>query len=106
MSEKVYNKLVRDKIPEIIAASGKKCITHIADTDEYRDFLFKKVAEEIEEFKETPNAEEAADIMEIVKAIFAEYGIDEGVIEDTRVNKYAKRGGFKDRIILEKVVEE
>ena len=60
-SEKIYNKLVRDKIPEVIEGTGKKYSSHIADENEYKEELLKKVYEELEEFKENPCAEEMAD---------------------------------------------
>ena len=58
------------------------------------------------EFKSTPNAEEAADILEIVYALFNSYQLGINEIERSRVEKLYKRGGFDDRIILEKVIEK
>ena len=65
-NEKIYNKLVRDKIPEVIESSGKFFSSHIAEELEYKEELFKKAYEELEEFRETPCAEEMADIFEVL----------------------------------------
>ena len=106
MKEINYDKLVRDKIPSIIETSGKICVSRIADDKEYRTKIFEKVQEELMEFKSTPNAEEAADILEIVYALFNSYQLGINEIERSRVEKLYKRGGFEDRIILEKVIEK
>lgn len=60
--EKIYNKLVRDKILEVIDESGKESSFHLANDKEYHEELLKKVIEELEEFKENPCEEEMADI--------------------------------------------
>ena len=101
-----YDKLVRDKIPNIIETSGKICVSRIADEKEYRTKILEKVQEELMEFKSTPNTEEAADILEIVYALFNSYQLDINEIERSRLEKLNKRGGFEDRIILEKVIEK
>ena len=73
MKEINYDKLVRDKIPNIIEMSGKICVSRIADDKEYRTKIFEKVQEELLEFESTPNVEEAADILEVVYALFDSY---------------------------------
>ena len=106
MKEITYDKLVRDKIPSIIETSGKICVSRIAGYKEYRTKIFEKVQEELLEFESTPNVEEAADILEVVYALFDSYQLDINEIERSRVEKLYKRGGFEDRIILEKVIEK
>lgn len=64
-----YNKLVRDRIPEIIEQSGKKAVTRIAGDGEYRQYLREKLQEEVGEFMENGNPEELADILEVVFAL-------------------------------------
>lgn len=98
---KIYNKLVRDKIPEIIKADGKNFNTRILDDKEYLKELIKKLKEEAAEFEENPSAEELADIKEITIAIRESLGIHAGELEDVRRKKADKNGRFKKKIFLE-----
>ena len=63
---KVYNKLVRDKIPEIIEADGKTCKTKILSDEEYIAALETKLNEEVAEYQADKNLEEMADVLEAV----------------------------------------
>lgn len=96
-----YNKLVRDKIPEIIQAKGETAKTHVAYEEEYWEKLKEKFSEELEEFKKDESLEEMADIFEVITAILEHkhWSIDR-VIEIQK-QKREKRGGFSKRIILE-----
>jgi predicted house-cleaning noncanonical NTP pyrophosphatase (MazG superfamily) len=98
-----YNKLVRDKIPEIIQASGEKPITRILNEKEYITELIKKLKEEVDEFEEKPSIEELADIKEVTIAIREAMGIHAGELEDVRRKKADKKGRFKNHIFLERV---
>jgi predicted house-cleaning noncanonical NTP pyrophosphatase (MazG superfamily) len=100
---KLYNKLVRDKIPQIIEADGKKAVTRLLDDKEYLSELIKKLQEEAKEFAEDPSAEELADIKEITIAIREALGIHAGQLEDVRRQKAATNGRFKNKIFLESV---
>jgi predicted house-cleaning noncanonical NTP pyrophosphatase (MazG superfamily) len=100
---KVYNKLVRDRIPEIITADGKSPVTHIVDEKEYLQALINKLREEVEELAETPNIEELADIKEVTIAIREALGIHAGDLEEARRKKAKSNGRFKQRIFLESV---
>ena len=68
MGVKKYNKLVRDKIPEIIEASGKICKTEILSDDEYLKMIDAKLDEELEEYHRDQNLEELADLLEVLYA--------------------------------------
>jgi len=95
------NKLVRDKIPEIIKKKGAVPITHIASDEEYWKKLKEKLQEEIDEFMKDSNEEELADILEVVYALCDYKKIDKKQLEMLRKKKAEERGGFKDKIILD-----
>lgn len=100
---KKLNKLVRDRIPEIIKESKAIPTTHIATDDEYKEALLNKLREETEEFRETPILEEAADILEVLKAIYNLMGWNLKDVEKLRQDIQKKRGGYTKKIILESV---
>lgn len=100
-----YNKLVRDKIPEIIERSGKTAVTETLPDDKYIEMLNQKLLEEVNEFFESGTVEELADIGEVMHAIMATKGITLEEFQRVRLDKLEKRGGFKDKILLVEVVE-
>lgn len=97
-SYKSYNKLVRDKIPEILDDKGVPYEKRIASPEEYRSELIKKLEEEIQEFTEDPSSEELADIIEVVEAL--KKLPDYASVEEIRKKKAEARGAFDQRIIL------
>ena len=107
--DKVYNKLVRDKIPEIIKNNNETPITRILDNKEYKQELEKKLLEEYHEVLGTLTSEERieelADMLEIINALAKlENKTLEDVIKVSKIKK-DKRGAFKEKIFLEKVIE-
>ena len=100
---KVYNKLVRDKIPAVIEADGKKCNIHIAEKEEYAKLLEEKLKEEVNEYLEAKNLEELADIMEVLFGLANMQGYSEEELMKKRQDKLDERGGFKEGIVLERV---
>jgi len=100
-----YRKLVRDKIPDIIKHRGKEYRIHISKEEGYIKELKNKVIEEIEEFLENPIEEEMGDILEALEGFIDFYGLDKNLIEKVKLEKKNSRGGFKKRIILDKVIE-
>jgi predicted house-cleaning noncanonical NTP pyrophosphatase (MazG superfamily) len=100
---KVYNKLVRDKIPAIIAADGKKLKSRILNDEEHLQALIKKLSEELKEFEEALSVEELADLQEIIHAIADAIGTNKQELEKVREEKAEKRGGFNQKIFLESV---
>lgn len=98
---KIYNKLVRDKITEIIEADGRVAKYKILDDNEYRQELNKKLQEEVKEYLEDNNVEELADIVEVIYGILNSMNVSIQEFEKVRINKQEKRGAFEKRIYLE-----
>lgn len=103
---KVYNKLVRDKIPEIIRTSGKGCKIRELNNDEYLIELNKKLQEELNEYYESGSVEELADIAEIIYAIAKHKGVSREGFEKVRREKAEERGGFDRKLFLVGVSEK
>lgn len=99
-----YNKLVRDRIPEVIERTGKSFTTKILSQEEYIKELKKKSYEELEEYMSAETNEEAleelADLLEILHAFAAVHGSSIDKVEEIRKMKVEKRGGFQERIFL------
>ncbi len=96
-----YNKLVRDRIPEIIKKKGQRVVFHIAKDKEYWEKLKEKLIEEIHEFYEQENGEEYADILEVVEQVGKFKKFDRKKIALIKRKKLKERGGFGKRVILE-----
>ena len=105
-SVKIYNKLVRDRIPEIIQASGRTCSFETLTTEEYIKMLEAKLNEDLSEFEESNSLEELADLLEVMHAVSLARGSSIGEVEQIRNQKNKERGGFEKRILLESVIEE
>jgi predicted house-cleaning noncanonical NTP pyrophosphatase (MazG superfamily) len=95
-----HNKLVRDKIPEIILARGDKPVSQVLDADAYRRELRQKLREEVAEFETSGQVEELADILEVVYALAGTEGVSEAQLEAIRRQKRRERGGFEAKIFL------
>lgn len=100
-----YNKLVRDRIPEIIEASGKSCVTEILSDEDYLKMLDAKLDEELAEYHKDQNVEELAYLLEVIRACAVARGSSVEELELVRAEKAAKRGGFEKRLLLKEVVE-
>ena len=96
-----YSKLVRDNIPDIIAAKGGTVVTHIASDEEYREKLAEKFREEVDEYLKDGSAEEMADVFEVITAILADRGWTIEQIVAFQKKKRDERGAFKQKIILD-----
>ncbi len=103
MPKKTYNKLVRDKIPDIIRADGKQLKTRILNDEEHLEALLKKLEEECAELIKAKNVEELADVHEVLIALADALGIKPEELEKVRKNKAAARGAFQQKIFLEEV---
>ena len=98
---KIYNKLVRDKITDIIEADERIAKYRILDDNEYRQELDKKLQEEVKEYLEDNNIEELADIVEVIYGILNYMDVSIKEFEKIRINKQEKRGAFEKKIYLE-----
>lgn len=100
----VYNKLVRDLIPQVIEATGKEFRTRILDEEEYKKELIIKLKEESEEYFATENSkeslEELADMLEVIRALAVVHGATWEELEALREKKAEARGGFQERVYL------
>lgn len=105
--EKIYNKLVRDNIPEIIKQNGENPITSILDDIGYKEELEKKLFEEYKEVIESSGSdriEELADMLEVIKALAKLENKTLDDVVEVANQKSLKRGAFEERIFLEKVI--
>ncbi|MCD0449033.1 NUDIX domain-containing protein [Actinocorallia sp. API 0066] len=93
-------KLVRDRIPELIRATGGKPDVRVAEAAEIRRLLLAKLWEEADEFAAEPSAEELADVLEVVRALADGIGCDPVELERVRAAKAAARGGFTEGMVL------
>lgn len=99
-----YNKLIRDRIPEIIEADGHRAVTRTLDDADYRSALLVKLVEEASEAANAPADElagELADVWEVLDALLATLPMTRRELEALAVAKRDKRGGFDGRIFLE-----
>ncbi len=101
---KTYNKLVRDKIPQIIETSGKSCDVKVLNEEEYEAALKKKMQEELNEFLEAKDKNEQihelADLLEVIYSFAHNQGTTIEELENIRKNKQDGRGGFGEKIML------
>jgi predicted house-cleaning noncanonical NTP pyrophosphatase (MazG superfamily) len=106
----VYNKLVRDLIPQVIEKSGGKFSTRTLDPSEHLTEIKNKLYEEVKEFQETNNRqdalEELADILELIHAALPIHEATYEELEEIRISKKVKRGGFEEGIYLIEVEDE
>jgi len=93
-------KLVRDRIPEIIRATGELPSTRVAEGAEFQSLLVAKLSEEVLEFIASDgDPGELADILEVVMALADGLGVGRQGLERLRAEKEAARGGFSQRIV-------
>ena len=105
MRTKIYHKLVRDRIPDIIKADSKTCVTEILPDEQYLEMLDAKLSEELAEYQESKSLEELADLLEVIQAVVNARGWTWEQLEQVRADKATKRGGFEKKILLKKVIE-
>lgn len=106
--EKIYDKLVRDNIPDIIKKNGEEPVIRILSDEEYWKYLLKKDQEELKEVETAESLDERkkelADKLELITAMaeFSGFSLNE-IIEEANKKKQ-KNGGFEKKLLLEKVI--
>lgn len=106
MTIKIYDKLVRDNIPEIIEKSGKACVAETLPEDQYIKMLDAKLNEELTEYQESKSLEELADLLEVMRAAVQARDWTWAELEQVRQEKAAERGGFEKKILLKEIIEK
>lgn len=101
-----YNKLVRDRIPEIIEKSGKKAIVQKLDDEAYKKFLDEKLVEELQEYLDNDSVDELADLVEVIHSILKYKRIEITGFYGIQKKKAEERGAFEKRLLLKEVIEE
>lgn len=106
--EQLFNKLVRDNIPDKIKNNGEEAVTRVLSIEEYKIELYKKLEEEKNEVINSKNKEELieelADLLEVLDAIMSVDNISKEQVNNVKEEKRLKRGGFDKRIYLEKTI--
>lgn len=105
MTETNYNKLIRDKIPEIIKDSGKTPIVERATGEYLLELLNSKLIEELDEYNVSGEIEELADLVEVICGILQHKGISLEEFDSIRQDKRHKRGAFDKGLVLKKVID-
>lgn len=100
-----YEKLVRDRIPDLIKESGRQYSARVLDDASYQDALIEKVMEEVQEFRKTGNEEELADLYEVLDCLVEFMDYEPMHIDYLRMKKKEARGSFKKRYFLVEVEE-
>ena len=99
---KTFRKLIRDRIPEIMAANGEKAVTRVLSDEEFLTALENKLLEEVQEMRTGADKKmELADIYEVLDALIQVYGFSQEEILELKKKKRMERGGFEKRLFLE-----
>lgn len=100
---KSNNKLVRDKVPDLITEQGNSPVIHVATDKEYWEKLKEKLKEEVNEFHQTEDEEELADIIEVINSICDFKKINKKKLDLLREQKARKKGKFRNKFILDDI---
>ncbi len=100
MRKTIYNKLVRDHIPEIIQTSGKTCTIEVLSDEDYIQAIDAKLDEELAEYHKDQNIEELADLLEVLRAAAVARGYTLEQLKHMRAEKTAKLESCSDVILM------
>ena len=101
-----HNKIVRDRIPEIIEKNGQRAVCRVPEKEEIIRGLEGKLTEELSEYLEDHSLEEMADLLEVMHGVLHHRGVSWEELERIRLEKREKRGGFQQGIYLIATEEE
>jgi predicted house-cleaning noncanonical NTP pyrophosphatase (MazG superfamily) len=93
-------KLVRDRIPELMREVGAVGRFRVAEPTERLKLLLAKLIEEAAELEREPGPGELADVVEVLRAIKGALGLSDADVENERTRKERARGGFRDGFVL------
>ena len=99
-----YDKLVRDKIPDILDGQGLQYTIRKATGDDKKYYIQQKLLEEVNEFLIDPSIEELGDIQEVIAGLLGVYGWQQSELDSQVLSKRNKRGSFYKSIILEEII--
>lgn len=102
----IYNKLVRDNIPEIFGKEGKKCMSRLLNSDDHKIALLKKIVEEAAELRDSRGGreemiKEIGDVQEVLECLVAAFGLDAEEIARVKEERKRVRGSFVKGVFLE-----
>lgn len=95
-----YDKLIRDRIPEIIVQNGQTARVRRLTEQEYLEKLDRKLDEELAEYHADGNVEELADLLEVIYAAALARGCPAEELDRIRRDKAVKRGAFEEKLLL------
>ncbi len=106
MDKRIYNKLVRDCVPDAIVAGGDACVHCVIDDHErFIDALDEKLDEELVEYQISKDMAKLADVLEVIHAIAEARGSSFDELDRLRLEKRERRGGFTKKYLLEEIHE-
>ncbi len=105
MKRILYDKIVRDKIPQIIQSTGNIPTSIEICGDDVVWYLEQKLIEELNEYMESHEMEELADLLEVIHSIALYRGFTWEQLEVIRLQKREAHGGFEHGVILKEVAE-
>ena len=103
---KEYNKLIRDRIPEMIAANGNTAQIRVLSDEEYADALERKLTEEVSEYLESWASVELADVLEVIEALAENAGVSFDELLKLKAEKRRTNGAFQKKLFLEFVEDK
>ena len=109
MNRKNYNKLIRDKIPEIIKKNGAIPKISELNDEKFRIALKEKLLEEAQELAEAKTGDEIlnelSDVMQLIESIALNNNLSVSEVEKQKEKKKQECGGFEKKLFLEYVDE-